>query len=46
VATDENLYLEYRTPRGNVLPGEARERLVAQIEPHRDPAAIEALLVP
>jgi spermidine synthase len=20
VATDENLYLEYRTPRGNVLP--------------------------
>ena len=46
VATDENLYLEYRTPRGNVLPWEAREALVAQIEKHRDPAAIEALLVP
>jgi spermidine synthase len=46
VATDENLYLEYRTPRGNVLPWEARERLVAEIERHRDPAAIEALLVP
>lgn len=46
VATDENLYLEYRTPRGNVLPWEAREALVAQIERHRDPAAIAALLGP
>ena len=46
IATDENLYLEYRTPRGNILPWEARERLVAEIERHRDLAAIDALLVP
>jgi spermidine synthase len=46
VATDENLYLEYRTPRGNVLPWEARERLVADILRHQDRAAIDALLVP
>jgi len=46
VATDENLYLEYRTPRGNVLPWEAREALVAEIQKHRDPSAIAALLVP
>jgi spermidine synthase len=46
VATDENLYLEYQTPRGNVLPWEARERLVAEIERHRDPLAIDGLLVP
>jgi spermidine synthase len=46
LATDENLYLEYRTPLGNVLPWEARERLVAEIQRHRDQAAIDALLVP
>jgi spermidine synthase len=46
LATDENLYLEYRTPRGNVLPWEARERLVADIERHKNQAAIDALLIP
>jgi spermidine synthase len=31
VSTDSNLYLEYATPRGNVLPWSAREELVSKI---------------
>jgi spermidine synthase len=31
VSTDGNLYLEYATPRGNVLPWSAREELVRKI---------------
>jgi spermidine synthase len=31
ISTDGNLYLEYATPRGNVLPWSAREELVAKI---------------
>ncbi|MEB2313706.1 MAG: fused MFS/spermidine synthase [Sorangiineae bacterium] len=46
VSTDDNLYLEYATPRGNVLPWSAREALVAELEGFRDPDAIDALLLP
>jgi spermidine synthase len=46
VSTDDNLYLEYATPRGNVLPWDARERLVERIRRFHDPAAVAALLVP
>ncbi|RYZ04496.1 MAG: spermidine synthase [Myxococcales bacterium] len=31
VSTDQNLYLEYATPRGNTLPWSAREELVSKI---------------
>jgi spermidine synthase len=43
VSTDDNLYLEYETPRGNVLPWQAREELVARLRKHRDESAINAL---
>jgi spermidine synthase len=46
VSTDENLYLEYATPRGNVLPWAAREQLVAELKGYQQPGAIAALLVP
>lgn len=46
ISTDANLYLEYATPRGNVLPWSARDELVAEIRKHRDPNAIRALQVP
>ena len=45
-STDDNLYLEYATPRGNVLPWSAREALVADLRRHREPAAVAALLTP
>ncbi|NUP05967.1 MAG: fused MFS/spermidine synthase [Polyangiaceae bacterium] len=44
VSTDDNLYLEYATPRGNVLPWSSREDLVARLRQHRDVHAIEAML--
>jgi spermidine synthase len=46
VSTDENLYLEYATPRGNVLPWETREALVAELKSYQQPDAVAALLVP
>ncbi len=46
VSTDENLYLEYATPRGNVLPWSAREELVAELQSFRDEDQIDALLTP
>ena len=46
VSTDDNLYLEYETPRGNVLPWRAREALVAQLRTYRDADAILALEAP
>ncbi len=46
VSTDQNVYLEYSTPRGNVLPWATREALVADILRFRDDAAITSLLVP
>lgn len=44
VSTDDNLYLEYATPRGNVLPWSERDVLVASLMRFRDPRAIRALL--
>ncbi len=44
VSTDDNLYLEYATPRGNVLPWSSREELVARLRQHRSVAAISAML--
>jgi len=46
VSTDENVYLEYATPRGNVLPWGAREALVAELRGFHDPAAVAALVAP
>jgi spermidine synthase len=45
VSTDDNLLLEYETPRGNVLPWIAREALVATLRGYRDAAAIQALAI-
>ena len=44
ISTDHNLYLEYATPRGNVLPWSERDVLVGNIHRHRDAAAIQALI--
>lgn len=46
VSTDDNLYLEYATPRGNVLPWSSREELVSKVRSHRDPRDIAALFGP
>jgi spermidine synthase len=46
VSNDDNLYLEYATPKSNVLPWDARERLVETIERERDLDEIRAMLGP
>lgn len=46
VSTDDNIYLEYATPRGNVLPWETRDALVATLRTYRRQADVDALLVP
>ncbi len=46
VSTDDNLYLEYATPRGNVLPWSSREDMVAKLYGYRDVAAIARLNAP
>jgi spermidine synthase len=46
VSTDDNLYLEYETPRGNLLPWSAQEVLVAKLRTYRDQDAISALEAP
>lgn len=46
LSTDDNLYLEYATPRGNVLPWSTREELVNRLFGHRDSAAVGALKAP
>jgi spermidine synthase len=46
VSTDHSLYLEYATPRGNILPWATREALVRDLLRHRDENAIAGLLVP
>ncbi len=46
VSTDQSLYLEYATPRGNVLPWATREALVRDISRFRDETAIANLLAP
>jgi spermidine synthase len=45
LSTDHNLYLEYATPRGNVLPWSERDVLVWNLHRHRDREAIEAMIV-
>lgn len=46
VSTDGNLYLEYATPRGNVLPWSAREALVGKIGEFRTGATLNGLRAP
>jgi len=43
VSTDDNLYLEYATPRGNVLPWSSRDDLLAEIRTFRDEAELVSL---
>jgi spermidine synthase len=45
VSTDENLYLEYATPRGNVLPWSSREALVAELTTFRERDRVAEMLV-
>jgi spermidine synthase len=44
VSTDDNLFLEYATPKGNVLGWTERQVLVGHIGTYRDPGAILGLL--
>jgi spermidine synthase len=44
VSTDRSLYLEYATPRGNVLPWHTREALVRDLARFRDQDAIQSLI--
>lgn len=46
LSTDDNLYLEYATPRGNVLPWGFREELISKIAAHRSVDHIDALMAP
>jgi spermidine synthase len=46
VSTDGNLYLEYATPRGNVLPWSAREDLVRKISEFKGDVSISGLRAP
>jgi len=46
ISTDHSLYLEYATPRGNVLPWATREALVRDVWRYRDQDAINGLLTP
>jgi spermidine synthase len=46
VSTDDNLYLEYATPRGNVLSWSSREELVLELLERRDPADVAKLRAP
>lgn len=46
VSTDQNLYLEYATPRGNVLPWSSRETLVGDLRAFRDADRIAEMLTP
>ena len=46
ISTDANLYLEYATPHGNVLPWSTREDLVAELRRYHDPAAVAAMVGP
>ncbi len=43
VSTDDNLYIEYATPRGNVLPWGARDELVARLRSFRSEQEIGAM---
>jgi spermidine synthase len=46
VSTDDNLYLEYATPRGNVLGWASREDMVKRLGAHYEQAAVSAMIVP
>ncbi|HEY0462866.1 MAG TPA: fused MFS/spermidine synthase, partial [Polyangiaceae bacterium] len=46
LSTDGNLYLEYATPHGNVLPWSTREDLVADLRRYREPSAVAAMIGP
>jgi spermidine synthase len=46
ISTDHNLYLEYATPLGNVLPWRTREDLVRDLSRFRDEKAIAEFAVP
>jgi spermidine synthase len=43
VSTDDNIYLEYATPKGNILPWSNRELLVTKLKHYRDGAAVARL---
>ena len=43
ISTDDNVRLEFATPRGNVLPWNAKQTLIERIERYRDPEVIRAL---
>lgn len=45
LSSDDNLHLEYGTPRGNVLPWASREELVKRLLRHREESAIAAMWV-
>ncbi|MFO0551142.1 MAG: spermidine synthase [Polyangiaceae bacterium] len=44
ISTDDNLYLEYATPKGNILPWSSREDLVARLVTYKKPGDIFELL--
>jgi spermidine synthase len=46
LSSDDNLYLEYATPRGNTLPWSSREALVDRLLRYRDVDAIAGLVGP
>lgn len=46
VSTDDNLFLEYATPRGNVLPWSHRFVLLQEMARHQSPDAAAALIAP
>ena len=46
ISTDGNLYLEYATPHGNVLPWSTREDLVTDLRRYRDPLAVAQMIGP
>ncbi|HEY6077470.1 MAG TPA: spermidine synthase [Polyangiaceae bacterium] len=46
ISTDGNLYLEYATPRGNVLPWSAREDLLRKIREFRGDISVSGLEAP
>ncbi len=46
ISTDGNLYLEYKTPRGNVLPWSAREELVRTVRGFRTNISVASLKAP
>jgi len=46
VSTDDSVYLEYATPRSNVLPWSSRAAMVAVLRAYRDPEAVQRLLGP